>query len=149
MRPRLLLIQHLGSLQGVLQLANAQQMEKQKSLLGKRVRVGDSCSSSVWYSQKLVGAVEQRGTGELCSAGCEGRRESITSRVSESVQSHSKREQWKLGAGRTDSWATEVYPQTDCIFSGWKTEELHCKSLCFSSPRSSLINSDVLTWELH
>lgn len=110
MHPRALLIQHLGSLQGVLWLANTQQKEKQKALLGKRVRVGDSCYSSVWYSQRLVGAVEQRGTGGLCSAGCEGRSESVKSRASKSVQSHSKRGQWKLGARRKDTWATGVYP---------------------------------------
>lgn len=88
MHPTVLLIQHLGSLQGVLQLANAQQKEKQQALLGKRVRVGDSCSSSVWYSQRLVGTVEQQGTGELCSAGCEGR---INQK--QSKQEHSKSQQ--------------------------------------------------------
>lgn len=102
MHPRVLLIQHLGSLQGVLQLANAQQKENQKALLGRRMRVGDSCSSRLWYSQRLVGTVGQQGTGEPCCSGCEGERESIRSRASKSVQSHSKRGQWKLGARRKD-----------------------------------------------
>lgn len=150
MHPRALLIQHLGGLQGVLWLANTQQKEKQKALLGKRVRVGDSCYSSVWYSQRLVGAVEQRGTGGLCSAGCEGRSESVKSRASKSVQSHSKRGQWKLGQEEKTFELLECTPQTDCVFSGWKTEELHCKSPCFSSLAGhALISSNVHIRELH
>lgn len=53
---------------GDIQLANAPQKAKQKAQLGERVRGGSSCSSKVWYSRSLVGAVKWQGTGELCSA---------------------------------------------------------------------------------
>lgn len=89
-------------------------------MLGKRMRVGDSFSSSVWYSQRLVGTVEQQGTGELCCAGCKGRRESTKSRASISIQSHSKRGQWKLGAGRKDIWAAGVDPTDRLLFQAEK-----------------------------
>lgn len=153
MHPRALLIQHLGSLQGVLRLANAQQKEKQKALLGKRVRVGDSCYCSVWYSQRLVGAVEQQGTGGLCSTGCEGRRESVKSKASKSVQSHSKRGQWKLGARRKDIWATGVYPTDRLRFFRLKNSRAALQEPvlflpCWSSPYQRLCahSRTALVW---
>lgn len=155
MHPRALLIQHLGSLQGVLRLANAQQKEKQKALLGKRVRVGDSCYSSVWYSQRLVGTVEQQGTGGLCSTGGEGRRESVKSRASkeQSIQSHSKRGRWKLGARRKDIWATGVYPTDRLHFFRLKNSRAALQEPvlflpCWSSPyqRRCAHSRTTLVW---
>lgn len=150
MHPRVLLNQHLGSWQGLLQLANTQQKEKQKGLLGKRVRVGDNCSSGVWYSQKLMGTVEQQGTGELCSAGCEGKRQSIKSRASKMVQSHSKRGQWKLGARRKDIWATGVYPTDRLHFfrlNSWRAALQ--EPVLFFPWCHRLISCDVHIWEAH
>lgn len=129
----------LWQLAGGLPTCKCSKEGKAKGILGKRVRPGDSCSSSVWYSQKLVGTVEKQDTGELCSAGYEGRRESIKSRASKSILSHSKRGQWKLGARRKDIWTTEVYPADRLHFfrlKNWRAalQELVLFFLCWSSP---------------
>lgn len=129
----------LWQLAGGLPTCKCSKEGKAKGILGKRVRPGDSCSSSVWYSQKLVGTVEKQDTGELCSAGYEGRRESIKSRASKSILSHSKRGQWKLGARRKYIWTTEVYPADRLHFfrlKNWRAalQELVLFFLCWSSP---------------
>lgn len=72
----------------------------------------------------------------------------VNQKQSKSIQSHSKRGQWKVGARRKDIWVTGVYP-TDRLhfFSGWKTQELHCKSLCFSSSAGHPLSVVMCTFE--
>lgn len=67
------------------------------------------------------------------------REKRLNSKQSEWEHSKSQQERAVETGGRKDKAfeLLECTPQADCIFSGWKTEELHCKSLCFSSSWSS------------
>lgn len=135
---------------GVLQLANAQQKAKQKAFLGKRVRGGNSCSSNAWYSQSLVGAIKQQGTGGLRSAGW-GREKRLIQRQSKQEHSKSRQESGMETGGRksySGTRATGVYPQTDCIFSDCKSRKACVARACvFPPPLLILLSAVMCTFE--
>lgn len=116
MHPRVLLIQHLGSLQGVLQIANVQQKEKQKALLGKRVRVGDSFSSSVWYSQRLVGTVEQRALVSCALLAAKGEESQPKAEQAQAFKVTAREGNGNWGQEEKTFELLECTPQTDCFF---------------------------------